>query len=126
MKLKTKYKKHWENMGITDSEKLKEYITVIFMRHTNNHDVLIELNRMLFPDWAIIKRVNGFPLTGESLWKFIDSKFKEFDKRDYGGLISYWGRAGWNIDYEIDPWDVCFRECSLTFHTPKSLIKKKP
>jgi hypothetical protein len=68
MTLKTRCLKHWESLGISDLKKLKEYITAIFERHDHQEQILIDLYKMVFPEWDKIRKINGYPEVNYDLW----------------------------------------------------------
>ena len=51
MKLENKCRRHWQSLGITNTERLKEFISELFSKHDHQKDVLIELYKLVFPEW---------------------------------------------------------------------------
>ena len=61
MTLEMKCQMHWQRLGIKDLKTLKEHIKAIFDKYQHQEEVLIDLYKMILPDWDLIKRVEGFP-----------------------------------------------------------------
>ncbi len=59
-----------------DIRDLKARIKGFFERHDDQAQVVIELYRMVFPDWDRIKEIKGHPETGDQLWEFNYTKGK--------------------------------------------------
>ena len=46
MTLENKYRRHWQSLGLTNTEKLKDFIAELFTKHDHQKDVLIELYKL--------------------------------------------------------------------------------
>lgn len=117
MTLKEKRIEHWERIGIKDMESLQEHIEAIFERHDHQEKVLIDLYRMVLPDWDRIKKINGYPEAGHELWNFICTLFQEFDRKMHPDCISggAWLNTGFSASRHIGPWEVDFENCHLIY-----------
>ena len=117
MTLETKCQKHWERIGINDTETLKGHIRALFDRHDHQQKVLIDLYRMVLPDWEQIKKIQGYPEAGDSLWKFICRCFQEFDGKNHPSVLpgGAWMNSGFSVNKDLPGWEVSFQNCSLVF-----------
>ncbi len=110
MSLKTKCKIHWKNMGIDNPETLQKYIKEVFQIHNHQENVIIDIYKIVFPEWDQIKTIKGYPAAGDSLWKFICNLFIEFDSKHHpecfkGGC---WMNTGFSANKNLSPWDISF------------------
>lgn len=108
---------YWENRGITDVNDLKDRIDAIFERHDHQEHVLIDLYRMVFPDWDRIRKIRGYPEAGSELWKFICRRFQEFDRTRHPDCLpgGAWMNTGFSVNRKIGPWDIGFENCTLIY-----------
>ena len=53
--LEAKCNEYWKRLGIISMETLKEHIKTIFEKHDHQEKVLIDLYKMVFPDWDQIQ-----------------------------------------------------------------------
>lgn len=112
-----KCREHWERMNHSDPAVLRKRILEIFSRHTNQQDVVVDLYRLVLPEWDRIKKLDGYPGAGRELTRFICRRFQEFDRAyhpDYlpGGAWINWG---FSISDELDPWGISFENCTPVF-----------
>jgi len=108
-------RRHWAKLGIKDEITLKEYIGEIFEKHKHQSDVLIDLYKMILPDWDSIEKIEGHPEAGKDLWKFICNRFIEFDYKYHpkvfkGGI---WLNTGFSANSNLNPWDIGFDSCKI-------------
>ena len=61
MKLEAKCQKHWDKIGISNLETLQTYIKGIFRKHDHQEKILIDLYKMVLPDWDRIKKSGVIP-----------------------------------------------------------------
>lgn len=107
--------KHWKQLGITDEKSLKNRITAIFEIHEHQADVLIDLYKLVFPDWDRIEKIEGHPEVGRTFWKFVFSLFSRFDRKHHpkvypGGL---WFNTGFSSSNQLNPWEISFKTCTV-------------
>ncbi len=109
--------KHWQQLRIIDRDTLTEAIDRIFESHTNQSDALVDIYKLVFPEWDDIEKVNGFPEAGAELWKYICRGFMEFDRKHhpdvFGGGI--WMNTGFTSNTELDPWAISFDSCTVEY-----------
>jgi len=115
MNLETRCQEHWEKLGIINENTLKKEIREIIEQHNHQSDALISIYKMVFPDWNQIKKINGHPEAGESLWKFIFNLFSELAQKFHpkvcpGGI---WFNIGFSSNTDLDPWEISFENCSV-------------
>ena len=115
MDLETKCRQHWKCLGITSLDALKDNITKIFSKHEHQEYILIDLYRMILPDWDHIERIDGYPEAGNALWKFICNNFIEFDQKHHPDVFKggIWLNTGFSANSNLDPWDINFENCKI-------------
>ena len=52
-------KENWKKIGITNVNTLKQCIQDIFCRHGHQHEVLVAIYNLAFPDWEDIEKISG-------------------------------------------------------------------
>jgi len=93
----------------------KRQVDVIFSRHDHQFDVLYDLYKAVLPELQQLRgrkvRIHGWPKAGKALWKYIASKFMDFDREHHpngimrGGL---WMNNGFSVheSEHLHPWEV--------------------
>ncbi len=114
--LESRYQEHWTQLGLTDEIVLMDHIRTIFEKHAHQADVIIDIYKLVFPDWDSIKKVDEPPEAGSSLWKFICGQFIDFDSKHHpkvfkGGI---WLNNGFSSNSKLDPWELSFKNCQVT------------
>ena len=124
MTLEMKCQRHWQRLGIKDLKTLKEHIKSIFDKYQHQEEVLIDLYKMVLPDWDFIKRVEGFPEAGNDLWQFICRYFQDFDGRNHPDVMpaGAWMNSGFSVNHELSPWEIGFKKCSLVYKDEREVI----
>jgi len=108
--LETRRREHWGKLGINNEKSLRDYINAIFKQHDHQADVLIDIYKMILPDWDSIEKIDGYPEAGNALWKFICNQFIEFDRKHHpkvfkGGI---WLNTGFSVNKELSSWKISF------------------
>jgi hypothetical protein len=118
--LEAKCKKYWKRLGIISMEALKEHIKTIFEKHDHQEKVLIDLYRMVFPDWDQIKKIKGHPETSHYLWSYICILFQEFDSKNHPGCLpgGAWMNWGFSVNKELPLLKISFDNCSVSLEQP--------
>lgn len=103
-------------MILTDKQ-----INACFEGKTHQSDVIIDLYKILHPDWDEIKKFNGWPTCSKHLSQKIGKKFIEFDQIHHknaqaGGL---WMNNGWSSLGCEDYKDMEARPCKDVEYTIK-------
>jgi len=108
-------KGHWKSLGIRDIEALKEHIKAIFARHEQQSDALLDIYKLVLPDWDRIEKVEGFPEAGNDLWKFICRQFIEFDQKHHPDVFKggIWMNNGFSSNGHLEPWEINFDNCKV-------------
>ena len=116
MNLKARCHEHWKTLGIGDTDDLKKYIEAIFERYENQSDVLVDIYKLVFPDWDRIEKVHGFPEAGNDLWKFVCRKFIAFDEKHHPNVFKggIWMNTGFSSNGYLKPWELSFENCTVT------------
>ncbi len=106
---------YWDRLGIEDEKDLKEQIKAIFTRHEHQSDALVDIYKLVLPDWDRIARIEGFPEAGNDLWKFICRQFIEFDGKHHPDVFrgGTWMNNGFSSNSHLDPWEISFENCHL-------------
>ncbi|MFC1878263.1 hypothetical protein ACFL2E_13500 [Thermodesulfobacteriota bacterium] len=117
MTLKEKCEQHWKEIGINSTEGLKEHIDLIFERNTNQHDIIEELYWMVLPEWNTITKIKGYPEAGKKLWKYICSRFQDFDRMFHPDVLpaGAWLNWGYSTNDSLDGWEINFDNCELIY-----------
>ena len=97
--------------GINDVKTLKDQIKAIFAKHDHQETVLIDLYRIVFPDWDKIRRIEGFPEAGIALWKFICDLFIDFDRKHHPDCLKggAWMNSGFSSNSKLVSRIIIFR-----------------
>jgi len=116
--LETSRREHWGKLGINNEKTLREHIKEIFKKHNHQTDVLIDIYKMILPDWDSIKEIDGHPEAGHSLWTFICNQFIEFDHKYHpkvfkGGI---WLNTGFSANSNLKPWEISFENCTVSMN----------
>lgn len=112
---------HWNQLGIGTIEELKSRIKAIFNQHDRQEQVLVELYKLVFPDWDQIEKIHGYPSVGEALWLFISSQFHEFDRIHHPASMpgGAWVNLGFSVDRNLSPWEIGFDNCTIEYFDKK-------
>ena len=106
-----------EGLKSLDQEALKTEIQQCFQDQDDQGKVMINLYRMVFPDWDKIKTIQGHPEVGNAIWKYICREFMAFDQEHHpkcfpGGAWISWGFSG---DDRLKPWEISLKNCTVTY-----------
>ena len=115
MNLEKKCKDHWKQLGITNPETLRSHISGIFERHTNQQHVVVDLYRLVLPDWDQIEKLKGHPQVGMEFSYFIFHKFQDFDREHHPNCMpaGAWLNWGFSTNRDLDPWRISFENCEV-------------
>jgi hypothetical protein len=115
MKYDDKSKEKRGCSGNTDLKTLKEHIEAIFCKHGHQENVLIDLYRIVFPDWDKIRRIEGFPEAGNALWKFICDLFIDFDRKHHPDCLKggAWMNSGFSSNSKLGSWEISLDNCNV-------------
>lgn len=124
----TDYKKHWERMNFSKPEVLKKRILESFTRHDNQQDVIVDLYRLVLPDWDQIQSLQGYPKIGKELALFICRHFQEFDRNHHPNVMpgGAWLNWGFSVSNTLAPWDISFENCVAVFQEQPSQLSRTP
>ena len=76
-----KCREHWNRMGYSNPEKLKERILEVFAQNTDQHYAITGVYRLVIPEWDEIEKLVGYPEAGMELCLFICRQCQEFDQK---------------------------------------------
>ena len=120
MTLNEKCRRHWQSLGITDAAKLKDFISTLFTKHDHQRDVLIELYKLVFPEWDEIARIKGYPEVGNDMWLFVCGFFQKFDQHHHPGCLpgGAWMNTGFSVNHNLEGWEIKFDNCEVEYNNP--------
>lgn len=109
--------KHLTVQGITSKEKLQRRLQEIFEKAEHQERALIELYRMVIPDWDRLERLEGFPVVGQEMWKYICQLFIDLDQRHHPGIFKggLWMNAGFSCSGDLGPWEISMDRCRFIY-----------
>ena len=111
--LMDKCKQHRRNLGIVEPDAFRERIKTIFKEQENQSEVLVEIYKLVFPDWEQIKKIEGYPEAGDDLWKFICELFMDFDCRNHPDVMpgGIWMNTGFSVNRGLSACEISFANC---------------
>ena len=91
---------------------------MIFENHHHQTKVIDQIYRLFVPEWDRLNYIQGYPHSGEDLWKYICELFLEFDREYHpesqpGGIWVSWGFI---MNTTLGPWEVSLEHCSLNYY----------
>ncbi len=112
-----KCRKHMASQGITSKKKLQHRLQQIFEQAEHQESALIGLYKMVIPDWDKLERLEGFPVVGQEMWRYIGNLFIHFDQEHHpkvfnGGL---WMNQGFSSNDELDGWEISLDHCNVIY-----------
>lgn len=112
-----KRKAHWKLLGINDTVSLLQYLRSLFEKHDHQQQVIIEIYKLVFPDWNKIKRIKNYPATDTKLWEFVWDLFQEFDKKHHPGCMAggAWLNIGFSVNRQLEAWEIDLSECEIEY-----------
>ena len=118
---------HLANQGIKNIKSLRIHIQKIFDESDHQDSVLIELYKMLFPDWEKIKWIEGFTEVGQGLWDYIFNLFVEFDGKHHPKKLKggTWILRGFRQNHDLAPWQIDLKSCKIIY-SKRTCRKKIP
>ena len=124
MNNKFESKSPWKQLGLTDRDELKSRIGAIFEKSDHQEQVLIELYRMVFPDWDRIAKIKGYPEAGVDLWEIICRQFQAFDRVHHPGCIpgGAWMNIGFSVNNNLQGWEISFENCQVEYTKNDAII----
>jgi len=77
-------------------------------------DAMVNLYKLVYPDWDSIRKIDGFPRAGKELCVYICRSFIKFDEKHHPDVIKggLWFNNGFSslntddLDWEIDANDI--------------------
>ena len=117
MSSKFESQSYWLHLGITDSDELESRIQIIFDHSDTQEEVMVNLYRMVFPQWDRIAQINGFPEIGRELWTLIFLLFREFDRKHHPYSVpgGAWMEFGFSDNQDLMPWQISFDCCTIEY-----------
>ena len=99
-------------------------IDTCFEGKTQQSKCLIEIYKLVFPDWDRIIEVKDWPVCGEAMWKYICTKFMEFDKLHHPGAVKggMWLNNGFSSSKDVKDWEVNISEVVVVLNDEKVMV----
>ena len=99
-------------------------IDTCFEGKTQQSKCLIEIYKLVFPDWDNIIEVKGWPTCGVALWKYICTKFVEFDKVHHPRVINgdMWLNNGFSSSESVKDWEVSIKDVVVVLNDKKVMV----
>lgn len=109
--------KHLTAQGITSQKTLMLHLQQIFEQAEHQEAVLIGLYKMLIPAWDRIERIEGYPVVGQAMWKYIANLYVHYDQEHHpqifnGGL---WLNQGFSSSEDLGPWEISMDRCNIIY-----------
>ncbi len=104
----------------------KEEIDNIFSSAKEQGEYVLNLYRLVFPNWNEIEKLEGFPLCSFETSEYITRKAMDFDKIHHPNVMrgGIWLNHGFSIDRSMKPWTI--KQCKFILKKQKrSLCAKK-
>jgi hypothetical protein len=117
MNLAKRFNDNLKLLNLHDTAALKLFITKIFEKYDHQDDVIIDLYKLVFPEWDSIKKLNNHPVCGQELWMYICDLFINFDKKYHPKCMAggAWINFGFSSGYNLAPWEISLSNCSITY-----------
>ena len=114
--LEKRCQEKFRELKLNSVEEMKGYIESLFEKHEQQGDVLIDLYRLVLPDWDKIDKIIYSPKIGKRFWRYICQLFIDFDKEHHpeafkGGI---WFNQGFSSDGKLSDWEISFKGCNVT------------
>jgi len=108
---------HWQQLDIMDEESLKAKVREIFESNIRQDEALIDIYKLVMPEWDRIEKVHGYPEVGSAFWKFVYREFMEFDRKHHPNVFAggLWLNNGFQSNSELDPWELSFANCRVDY-----------
>ena len=112
-----KCRKHMTSQGITSKEKLQHKLQSIFEKAEHQEAALIGLYKMLIPDWDKLDRLEGFPMVGQEMWRYIGNLFIHYDQEHHSKVFNggLWLNNGFSSSEKLGPWDISLDRCNVIY-----------
>lgn len=117
MKKHNKYPQSMVQQGIINKETLQKRLIDIFEQAEHQESALVNIYRLIFPDWEKITQVEGFPEVGKDLWKYICQLFIHFDSQHHPNVFNggIWLNNGFSSNDRLDGWAISLENCHLIY-----------
>ena len=117
MKLEAKCQKHWDKIGISNLETLQTYIKGIFRKHDHQEKILIDLYKMVLPDWERIKKSGVIPKQAVRYGNLSAICLSSSTKKKHPGCMAggIWMNNGFQSNSELDPWELSFENYTVEY-----------
>ena len=115
--LREKCLRHWQRLRIIDRDTLTAAIDKVFETNTTQSEALVDMYKLVLPEWDLIEKINGFPEAGHKLWKYICRRFIEFDHKHHPNVFNggIWLNTGFTSNSELGDWEIRFDNCTVEY-----------
>jgi len=103
-------------LKLKNPEKMQEYIKSLFEKYNTQGEVLIDIYKMVLPDWDMIESIYAHPTIGKRFWRWICQLFIEFDRKHHPEIFAggIWFNQGFSSDGKLSDWEISFEKCRIT------------
>ncbi|SLM30866.1 conserved hypothetical protein [Desulfamplus magnetovallimortis] len=111
------YQESLKKQGVICKEQLQQRLQEIFEKVEHQSSAITEIYKMFFPDWERIKQIEGYPVVGQEMWKYICNLFIAFDQQHHPDCFSggIWLNNGFSSSDKLAPWEISFDECKIIY-----------
>lgn len=115
--LEKRCQKKFRELKLNSVEDMKKYIESLFEKYEQQEDVLIDLYRLVLPDWDRIEKITYSPKIGKRFWRWICQLFIDFDSKYHPDVFKggIWFNQGFSSDGNLSDWEISFKDCNVTF-----------
>lgn len=115
--LEKRCQEKFRELKLNNVEDMKGYIESLFDKHEHQEDVLIDLYRLVLPDWDRIEEIIYSPKIGKRFSIYICQLFIDFDSEHHPDVFKggIWLNKGFSSDGKLDDWEISFNDCNVTF-----------
>lgn len=83
----------------------KDAVIEVFATRVIQEDVLIDLFKMVYPDWDLIDKIQGYPVCNKWTSKRLTSMFMDFDREHHSHIMP--GGLWMNFGFTSIPYEFC-------------------
>ncbi|MBF0231264.1 MAG: hypothetical protein HQK63_17000 [Desulfamplus sp.] len=96
---------------------LQAKIDKIFEEATYQNECLVNIYKIIFPNWSRIDKIHGYPVVGCKLWLYICKKFIEFNAKHHPECTNgIWLNNGFSSSRTLKNWEIDMSQCSVTYY----------
>jgi hypothetical protein len=107
----------WESLKRKNLKGLKARIRSLFQENDHQDQVLLELYRLVIPQWDKVETIRGSLEIGDQGWVFICGLFIKFDREHHRDCLpgGAWVNRGFSVNPRLSPYDLSYANCIITY-----------